>query len=151
MPDSGVDLATIEDFTVRLGRSLSGTEELDRARAVIADASAFVATGRTFTAPVPRAVVGVVCSVALRVFRNPEELTSETIGNYSWRADGGAGLYLTSSEEQILERSSTSGARGIWTQTLTRDGDEDLVFGYDQYGGDPILLARGATDPDVIA
>ena len=143
--------ADLADFTARLGRSLTAGAETDRAQAALDDASALIDTVATVPDPVPSGVLSITCSVALRLFGNPSQFTSETIDDYTWRVDG-AGLFLTPYEENALRRlSSDTTSSGLWTQSLTRDGDDVYVFGYDQYSGDPILLAEGCTDPDVIA
>lgn len=135
--------ATTEDLATRLGRSLTAGAETDRAQAALDDASALVDTVATIPDPAPAGVKAVVCSVALRLFGNPDQLTSETIGNYTWRVDG-AGLFLTSYEENALQRlSGSTTPTGLWTLGTTRTDcpDGDGIFGYDQYGGDGILLS----------
>lgn len=138
--------ADILDFRARLGRFLTTSEE-DRAQAALDDASALIDSVAAIPNPPPSGIVAITCSVALRIYGNPDQLTSETIGSYTWRVDG-AGLFLTPYEERAVKRlSSDTAPSGLWTQSTTRDGDDLYVFGYDQYGGDPILLAAYA-DPD---
>lgn len=133
--------ADLDDFIVRLGRSLDTTAEQDRAQAALDDAAALIASVTTVPDPVPSGVLAIACSVALRLFGNPDQLTSETIGTYTWRVDG-TGLFLTPYEERAVRRlSSSTTPSGLWTQGLTRDGADVYVWGYDQFGGDPILLA----------
>lgn len=141
--------ADLDDFTARLGRSLNAGAETARAQAALDDASALIDTLITVPDPAPDGVSAITCSIALRVFGNPDQLTSETIGTYSWRVDG-AGLFLTAYEENALRRmSSTTTTSGLWTQGVTRDGTDSYIWGYDQFGGDPILLASDYPDaPD---
>lgn len=149
-PDPPLALASTDDFAVRLGRSLVAGAETERAQAALDDTSAFIASKVIFTDPVPAAVKAVACSVALRLFRNPDELKSETIGTYSWQASDGtaAGLFLTDAENAVIQRyeNAASGNSGLWTQETRRDPlwmhPGEQTWGVDEYGGDPILLSN---------
>lgn len=141
-------LASLEAFTARLGRSLVDGPETDRAEAALDDASAYIETFGAIpggaadpTGTVPPAIVAVACVVALRLFNNPEGLTSETVGSYTWRVDG-AGLYLTEAEKATIAKATTDTSKtGLWSLSVTRGQPANFVYGLDQYGGDPILLA----------
>lgn len=126
-------LATSYDFEARYGRSLDGDEEL-RVETLLSDASALVCieSGTEWTVTddddvvtlgaVPVTVVAVVCEAARRAFDNPAGLQSETIGDYTWRAQLGAstaGVFLTAEEKRIVRRSV--GRNGLGAITMTAD------------------------------
>ncbi|MGI5245422.1 hypothetical protein [Dactylosporangium sp. CA-139066] len=81
-------------------------EDEDRAEALLDEASQLVdeATGTTWVAPAtpPRAVKSVVIQVALRVFDNPNEVSGEQLGAYSYQKpqDRVTGLELSKSERR---------------------------------------------------
>jgi hypothetical protein len=120
-------LAPVSALEVRLGvasGSLSGAD-LARAQACLDDVSALVreAVGRDFvdeidelTDTIPAAVVTVTVQAALRGYRNPDGLASESIGSgayaYSFGTDAQAGIYLSAAEVEIVRKAvrGTSGS-----------------------------------------
>ena len=90
-------LATVEDLEARLGAPITSGAgvtpdwERDRAQAILDDteAAAYTVMGITeWIAEVPADVRRVVCSAALRVLRNPDQLRSESIEGYSYSLAG---------------------------------------------------------------
>lgn len=139
--------ADIADLEARLGRQLS-SGELDRARAVLDDASALVreevgytvwmdsVTGAFDPALVPGSVRAIVLRAAERAMRNPGGFSAESAGDYSYQRTGvQMGVYLTDGEIKLLRRAVKR--TGLWTQPLTRgDTYGDIVFMEDSYGAD---------------
>lgn len=141
-------LATVPELEARLGRELS-ENEMDRALAVLEDASALVrvevgdtiwtdsVTLATDLAAVPSSVRSVVLRSAERAMRNPGGYSSESSGDYSFQRNAvqGSGAYLTEAELKIIRKAAKK--IGLWTQPVTRgDTGFDTVFVVDQYGGD---------------
>lgn len=139
--------ADIVELEARLGRQLSSTE-LNRARAVLEDASALVReevgytvwidadTGVLDESLVPASVRAIVLRAAERAMRNPGGFSAESSGDYSYQRTGvQMGVYLTEGEQRLLRRFTNRS--GLWTQPITRnDVYADTVFARDQYGGD---------------
>lgn len=140
-------LAAVGQLADRLGSAVTGTADQRRAQAALADASALVRqvggtdwideNGR---AAAPGPVVTVVLSAALRVFRNPDGVVSETRGPFTRRrADTEVGVYLTDQETEVVRRHRTRARHsGLWSLATTR-GEECLPGHYvmDQYGTEP--------------
>lgn len=117
-----VDLATIEQLQVRLGRTLSGTE-LALAQAALADASALVRSyGLPWPNPAtaPDVAVSITLAAAERRVRNPEGYRMEMEGSYQYQLPASAptGVALTDAEIRVLERLSGSG--GLWSVEVQR-------------------------------
>ncbi|MFC0547050.1 hypothetical protein [Kutzneria chonburiensis] len=99
--------ATWDEFTARLPAAPAESER-PRAEALLADASTLIRTHLGWLTqdpqPVPDAVRLVCLSVALRCFSNPLGITSESVGDYSYRRSSGsvAGMALTSAEIELL-------------------------------------------------
>ena len=123
-------LAPVSALEIRLGLATGGLSGADRARAqaCLDDVSALVrdAAGTTWTdafgdllEEIPGAVVAVVCQAALRGYRNPDGLASESIGSgayaYSYGQDAQAGIYLTEDEVSAVKKA----AAGVKPQTYT--------------------------------
>ena len=139
--------ADVADLEARLGRQLNSVE-LDRARAVLEDASALVReevgysvwidpdTGAFLPAQVPGSVKAIVLRAAERAMRNPGGFSAESSGDYSYQRTGvQIGVYLSDGEIATLRRAVKR--TGLWTQPVTRgDTYADTVFVMDQYGGD---------------
>ena len=139
--------ADVVELEARLGRQLSSVE-LDRARAVLEDASALVReevgytvwidadTGVLDEALVPASVRAIVLRAAERAMRNPGGFSAESAGDYSYQRTGvQMGVYLTEGEQRLLRRATNRSV--LWTQPITRGDDyADMVFVVDQYGGD---------------
>lgn len=53
--------------------------------------------------PAPALLQSIALDVAVRVYRNPQGMTSETIGDYAYRRDAG-GVTLTGDELTLLRR-----------------------------------------------
>lgn len=113
-------LVSLDEFALRLG-GISAADE-DRAEAVLADASALIRAeaGADWVdeeeelVDVPAVIVAVCVAVAVRAFRNPEGVRSETIGGYAVTyADASTAVYLTAGERREIRRAagrSTIGA-----------------------------------------
>lgn len=136
-------LAPVADLETRIGvpvGSLAG-EDLARAVAALDDASALIrdeagvtwvdADGVTITAP--EAVRIVARRAARREYNNPEELTNESVGQYSnGRAREASSVYLTAGEVAIVHRAagkSTSGALSIRTPSAYSSPSSTTPYG----------------------
>jgi hypothetical protein len=118
-------LATVDEFAAWMGVTIDNEE---RAEAILTAASTLVrsTSGRAWvdadgepedglTETQSDAAHTVVLSVAERVWRNPQGLTSETSGPFSksvaaWAAFG---LELTETEKQMISLGSTTGIPGL--------------------------------------
>ncbi len=126
-------LIQVEDFEVRFDRDLSDKERT-RVEALIDDASALVRSvaGVDFTdengGGVPDEIIPVVVAAVRRAIQNPDDLTSESIGNYSWQRDGGepGNVFLTSHEKRVARRAA---GKGSW-----RSVELQADPGFDNYG-----------------
>lgn len=104
------DFATVDDLRARLlGRDLT-PDEVTKAPALLADASAIM-RGRfpALDLATPGTAVGVCCAMVLRVLQNPQGKRSEAIDDYSYTIDSArsAGeLYLTEQEAAQLRGSA---------------------------------------------
>ncbi|MEV6609904.1 hypothetical protein [Kutzneria sp. NPDC051319] len=110
-PAGGGVLVALSELENRT-RPLAGTPDEGRAWAALADASALVRAevpAALLGPPTPPLVVTVVCKAAGRVVRNPEGYSGETIGEYSYRYDGGSDVYLTEAELRLLRRFAGKG------------------------------------------
>lgn len=74
-----------------------------------------VTTAESVYLPVPDVVVSICCEAVRRAYDNPQGLTGETVGNYTWRGSGGNGgsLYLTPREQRTLRK--IAGKLGVGT------------------------------------
>lgn len=150
-------LASADDLVRRLSREFNDVE-LERAEAVLEDASDFVreesrrdwlkrdTTGAVvvpYENVAPRIVRTITLRVAERAIRNPEGFSSESAGDYSYQrngATGEGGLYLTERELKILLRAG--GSSGVWTQPITRGEPYDSTvwledsFGFELFPAD---------------
>ena len=128
-----IALATIQDYADRYGYGPDSDDD-SRITTLLWDASAFVCdvagTDWTVVDPddasvslgaVPPMVVIVVCEAARRAFENPAGLQSETMGDYTWRAQMTApatsGVFLTAAERAIVRRAV--GNLGVGSVDLT--------------------------------
>lgn len=137
-------LAKVSDLEARMKRTFEDADA-DEAAAALEEASEIVReeSRNTWVSPedssvitAPRIVRIIVLRVAERKLRNPDGLSSETAGDYSYQRNGvgpDGGLYLTKWEIDVLRRQS--GQTGLWTQPTTR-GDVycRMVFLEDTYG-----------------
>lgn len=150
-------LASADDLVRRLSREFNDVE-LERAEAVLEDVSEFVREEsrrdwlkrdadaviiEPYVNDAPRIVRTIALRVAERAIRNPEGLSSESTGDYSYQrngATGEGGIYLTERELKILLRAG--GNTGVWTQPITR-GETYYTTEWvnDQYGYEPIPYA----------
>jgi hypothetical protein len=135
------------ELEARLGRQLDAAE-LDRARAVLEDASALVReevgysvwidpdTGAFLPAQVPGSVRAIVLRAAERAMRNPNGFSAESSGDYSFQRTGvQIGVYLSEGEIRTLRKAVNRSA--LWTQPTTRgDAYADVVFLEDSYGAE---------------
>ena len=122
-------LASVSQLETRLGIEVGSLEDLDlaRAQACLADASELVRAeaGVDWISDLgepnaPDVVVGVVVRAALRGFRNPDGVGSESLGGvytYSF-ASGEASIYLTASEIDIVKKAATRSSKWTGTGTL---------------------------------
>lgn len=99
-------MATFEQLAARVP---GGIPEADRPRAEAALADAELAVraeaGLGDEDALPAVLVPLVLRVARREFTNPLGLASETVGDYTWRADGrGVGTSLTEDERAEVAR-----------------------------------------------
>ena len=149
-------LASLTDFTDRLGRPLSGVDAT-RAESAIRDASAIVRTeaGENWVdvngdlTEVPEAIVAITMAVARRSWENPsgKTTTSEGIGQYTeangW-ANASADVYLKASEKAII-RAVTGRSGGVGTLSTTRGHLEtpSVLSGSDGFVGPPIIWGDG--------
>lgn len=138
-------LAKVADLEARMNREFTEAGDEAAAEAALDEASEIVReeSGNTWVSPTdssvitaPRIVKIIVLRVAERKLRNPDGLSSETAGDYSYQRNGvGAdgGLYLTPWEIKVLNRQS--GRTGLWVQPTTR-GDTycSMVFAEDSFG-----------------
>jgi hypothetical protein len=117
-------LASVAALETRLGidpGSLTGTD-LARAGEALADVSTLVRVeaGSDFlSAPIPPAIVTVVLQASLRVYRNPEGLSGEQVGEYSWQQYGKSspsGVYLSEDEKDVIAKAMRP--RRGWTGTV---------------------------------
>lgn len=136
-------LASVHDLVDRLGREIDDAERA-RAEAALADASALVReeARQEWAAGAPAAVEAVVLTAALRVMRNPEGISSETIGPYSYRRrEQDVDVYLSEAEKNIVRRYRTR-SRPLWTQATTRyeSGGDDTIWYDDSFGFEPFPL-----------
>lgn len=99
-------MVTFEQLAARVP---GGIPEVDRPRAeaALADAELAVRVEARLgnEDALPAALVPLVLRVARREFANPLGLASETVGDYTWRADGrGVGTSLTEDERAEVAR-----------------------------------------------
>jgi len=137
-------LAEVRDLEARMKRTFDSEEDLGEAESVLDEASELVReeSGQTWVDPesglltTPRIVKVIVLRAAERRLRNPDGLSAETAGDYSYQRNGvGAdgGMFLTPWEIGVLHRQA--GRTGMWTQPLTRgDTYAERVFLEDNYG-----------------
>lgn len=115
-------LATTDALVLRLGVTLAGAE-LDRASAVLDDASALIRSEAGVDwvdeqgqlAGVPTVVESVALAVAYRAFRNPDGLGQASLGDASVSYDRGSGqsaVYLTRDERRSIRRAAGTSAIG---------------------------------------
>ncbi|GGM39534.1 hypothetical protein GCM10012275_08000 [Longimycelium tulufanense] len=100
--------AALEDFTARLSAPLLESER-GRAVALLEDATTLILTHLGWPAVPPSfpPALRVVCvSVALRCYLNPLGITSEQMGDYSYRraSTSVAGMSLTRNEQRMVDR-----------------------------------------------
>ena len=122
-------LASLTDFTNRLGRPVGSTEDAARAEAALVDASSIVRVeagttwmndAGTALGAVPDAIATVVLAVARRVFDNPEGLINESLGSYAaGMANPTSDVYLKASERATIAKVVNPGG-GIGTLSTTR-------------------------------
>lgn len=115
----------VSELEARLGveaGSLSGADKV-RAEKAISDATALAlievtdatATGWSADPPdgtgAPAAVVTVVIKAAKREYENPENLSQESLGDYTSSATA-TSVYLTARETAVVRRAARGGAVG---------------------------------------
>lgn len=127
-------LVSLDDFTLRVGTITPADE--DRAQACLDDASALIRgeAGKNWTnddgdelADVPDVIAAICVAVAIRAFRNPEGVRSETIGGYAVTyADASTAVYLTPGERAQVRRAA--GRSSIGSVTLESPYMPDTVW-----------------------
>lgn len=105
-------LVSLEDFALRLGGI--DASDTERAQAALDDASALIRAeagtedwvdAEDALEEVPDAIVAITVAVAIRAFRNPDGVRSETIGNYSVAyTDSSTAVFLTEGEKRVIRR-----------------------------------------------
>lgn len=145
-------LVSLEDFALRVG-GIDAADE-DRAQAALDDASALVradACGEDWVddddelEDVPGVVTAIVIAVAIRAWRNPDGVRSETIGNYSVAyGDTSTAVFLTEGERRLIRRAA--GCTGIGSIALEGDWTiNPAVYVPVEGGGDdfPLGVSEG--------
>jgi hypothetical protein len=119
----------VSDLETRLGLEVGSLAGIDlaRAQAALDDVSALVrdeSAGRTWlddtgAAAPPPGIKVVTIQAAMRVYNNPDNYTSESVGDYSYqREQGTTSLYLTDDEKLAVQKSmAAAGASGVWSGT----------------------------------
>lgn len=140
-------LASVHDLEARLGLdpdTLTGAEK-SRAQAALDDVSALVRfesrkdwidAGGALMA-VPNVLVRITLGAALRSWRNPEGLTTETAGPFTRTIkDTEIGSLLTEPEKLIIRRYRPV-INQLWTQPTTRQENADSTLWLeDQFGAE---------------
>lgn len=118
------DLASVDDLEVLMKRTFSGPD-LDQAEMVLGAVSAWArsVSGRVWPdqAGVPSDVKFVVLAAARRSLRNPDGVTSESMGPFSKSYDKPPAEFFSRAELAILKKYRQSGSRnGLVTIGFTR-------------------------------
>lgn len=144
-------LASVSELEKRLGRTFDGPAR-DQAVSVLDEASDLVraeskrdwlSSDDPTKLDAPPLVRRIALRVAMRAILNPDGLSAETAGDYSYQrnavgADGS--LYLTQSEKGWL--AGFARRAKLWTQPVTRaERCSDIEWVNDQYGSEPIPIA----------
>lgn len=113
-------LAEVADLEARMG-----TVDATKGAAALDDISALVAaeSGCDWDATsVPAAVKVVVLTAARRALENPQGVTSETVGSYSYALDASraTGVFLTASERKLIGRFGCRNSSGLASLGLYR-------------------------------
>lgn len=144
-------LVSLDDFALRVG-GISAADE-DRAQAALDDASALIrAEAGTETwvdddgalEAVPDVIVAVCVAAAIRAFRNPDGVRTESIGTYSVAyADTSTAVFLTEGERRIIRRAA--GLTGIGSVQLEGEWSVgmDATWVPVDRGGDDFPLGPG--------
>ena len=134
-------LMTVEQYTARLGRPLSGSRA-DQAEAFLDDASAEMrriadgALDETTHEDVPGELRLVLFSMVTRARTNPRGLDSESIGD--WQGGGMRGVYATEDEKTIIR--DCAGISAVREIQLTGDMPQRLL---DEAGAYPFHVYLG--------
>lgn len=99
-------MLTVEQFLARYPQPVPDSEH-ERIQAALDDAeiAVRVEAGLSDDAPLPAALEPIVLRVAIRTFANPLGISSETIGDYTWRADNRpVGTVLSPDERAEIAR-----------------------------------------------
>jgi len=101
---------TLTDFVTRYSGPVASADE-DRIQALLSDACDMAQDIMKSTYgeddEIPGAIIAVVVAAVGRVYSNPQGLTGETIGNYSWQGRAsGVGIHFTLQEKQTLRRAA---------------------------------------------
>ena len=120
-------LASVLDFAARTPGGVAVSDE-ERVEALLLDASSLarVEAGKTWVndegqlEDVPDVVAVVVIAAARRAFANPDGKKSETVEDYTYvrEAGAGGGVYLTEAEKALVRRAA--GRSGVWSLPVTR-------------------------------
>ena len=142
-----MSFVTLENFTVRYENTVPAADE-DRVQAFLDDACAMVndivgeddaySDGDT----VPGAIVSAVYTAVRRAYENPAGLTSETIGEYSYRVGtaAGAGVYFTLAEKKsIRQAAGRLGASSVELEGVLPAPATDEQYLGTTGGGDDVL------------
>lgn len=99
-------MLTVQQFLARYPQPVPDSEH-ERVQAALEDAeiAVRVEAGLSTDAPLPAALEPIVLRVAIRTFANPLGISSETIGDYTWRADNRpVGTVLSPDERAEIAR-----------------------------------------------
>lgn len=125
------DLASVDDLEKLMGRTFSGAD-LDQAEMVVSAVSAWArsVSGQQWSdAPtgVPSDVKYVVLAASRRTLRNPDGVTSESMGPFSKSYDKAPVNFFTHAELAILKRYRRKAASGgLFTIGFNRGEDQNL-------------------------
>lgn len=117
-------LASVRDLELRMSRTFDTDDDVAEAESALDEASEIVReTGSQLwvsTAEAPRIARTVTLRLAGRKIRNPDGLSAENAGDYSYQRPGVTAdgpLHLTAWETMVLRRAA--GRRSLWTQAVS--------------------------------
>jgi hypothetical protein len=144
-------LAEVRNLEDRMRRSFETDEDLSWAESVLNAASTLVRaeSGKNWLDPddatvvvAPDIIREIVIRVAERAIRNPDGLSSESAGDYSYQRNGVSGdgaMFLTDWELEMLRK--VAGKGKLWTQQLTRGECYDSTeWVWDNFGTEPFPM-----------
>lgn len=125
------DLASVDDLEVLMQRTFSGSD-FDQAEMIISSVSAWAraVSGQSWPeiTGVPSDVKYVVLAATRRVLRNPDGVTSESMGPFSKTYDKPPANFFTPAELSILKRYRPKANSGLFTVGFTRGEKQNPRF-----------------------